>query len=123
MMGPIRLISFAATLGIAALLVLFVWSFMEMSLWAGLLATVDTRWGVATMVDLYLGFFVMTGWIAHRERSIPRTLAWFVGLCLLGNIITLVYLFMASLRAKSVDDLFRPVHSRAELTPPTTPAA
>ena len=105
----IRLISFAAALGTAALLVLIVMSSMEMSLAAGLLATVDTGWGVTTMADLYLGLFVMTGWIAHRERSFPRTLAWFVGLCLLGNLTTLVYLFIASLRAKSVDDLFRRV--------------
>ncbi len=105
----IRLISFAAALGIAALLVLIVMSSMEMSLAAGLLATVDTGWGVTTMADLYLGLFVMTGWIAHRERSFPRTLAWFVGLCLLGNLTTLVYLFIASLRAKSVEDLFRRV--------------
>ena len=104
-----RLISFAAALGIAALLVLIVMSSMEMSLAAGLLATVDTGWGVTTMADLYLGLFVMTGWIAHRERSFPRTLAWFVGLCLLGNLTTLVYLFIASLRAKSVEDLFRRV--------------
>ena len=104
-----RLISFAAALGIAALLVLIVMSSMEMTLGSGLLATEDTGWGVTTMVDLYFGLFVMTGWIAHRERSIPRTLAWFVGLCLLGNLTTLVYLFIASLRAKSVDDLFRRV--------------
>ena len=104
-----RLISFAAALGIAALLVLIVMSSMEMSLAAGMLASVDTGWGVTTMVDLYLGLFVMTGWIAHRERSVPRTLAWFVGLCLLGNLTTLVYLFIASLRAKSVEDLFRRV--------------
>ncbi len=52
----IRFISFAAALGIAALLVFIVLSSMNMSLGARLLATVDTGWGVTTMVDLYLGF-------------------------------------------------------------------
>jgi len=99
----------AAALGIAALLVLIAYSAVQMPLMAGLRATVDTRWGVTTMVDLYLGLFAVAGWIAHRERSIPRTLAWFVGLCLLGNLVTLVYLLIASLRARSVEDLFRPV--------------
>jgi hypothetical protein len=108
-MRTTRLISLAAALGIAALLVLIALSSLQMSLMAGLRATVDTRWGVTTMVDLYLGLLVVAGWIGYRERSIPRTLAWLVGLCLLGNLITLVYLLIASLRARSVEDLFRPV--------------
>lgn len=108
-MRTTRWISLAAALGIAALMVLIAVSATEMSLMAGLRATVDTRWGVTTMVDLYLGLFVVAGWIAHRERSLPRTLAWLVGLCLLGNLVALVYLFIASLRANSVEDLFRPV--------------
>ncbi len=108
-MRTTRWISLAAALGIAALLTLIAFSAMQMSLMAGLRATVDTRWGVTTMVDLYLGLFAIAGWIAHRERSLPRTIAWLVGLCLLGNLATLVYLFIASLRARSVDDLFRPV--------------
>lgn len=102
-------ISLAAALGIAALLTLIAFSSVQMPLMAGLRAIVDTRWGVTTMVDLYLGLAVVAGWIAHRERNMPRTLAWLVGLCLLGNLVTLVYLLIASLRARSVEDLFRPV--------------
>lgn len=108
-MRTVRWISLVAALGIVALLGLIVFSSLEMSLIAGLRATVDTRWGVTTMVDLYLGLLAVAGWIAHRERSLPRTLAWLFGLCLLGNLVTLVYLFIASLRARSVEDLFRPV--------------
>lgn len=106
-MRPIRLISLAAALGICALLALILFSSLQMPLVAGLRATVDTRWGITTMVDLYLGMMVIAGWIAYRERSIARTLAWCVGLCMLGNLAALAYLFIASLRAGSVDDLFR----------------
>jgi hypothetical protein len=108
-MRPIRLISLAAALGIGALLALILFSSLQMPLAAGLRATVDTGWGVTTMVDLYLGLAVFAGWIAYRERSIPRAVAWGIGLCLLGNLTTLVYLFIATLRSPSVDDLFRPV--------------
>lgn len=107
-MHTTRWISLAAALGIAALLLLIAFSAVQMPLIAGLKATVDTRWGVTTMVDLYLGLFVVAGWIAHRERSLPRTLVWLVGLCLLGNLVTLVYLLIVSLRARSVEDFFRP---------------
>ena len=108
-MIPVRLISVGAAVGIAALLTLIALSAAELPLDAGLKATVDTRWGVTTMVDLYFGLFAAAGWIAYRERSLPRTLGWLVGLCLLGNLIMLVYLLVASWRAMSVADLFRPV--------------
>lgn len=104
-----RRLTLAAALGIFALLVLITLSSAQMSLMAGLRATVDTLWGVTTLVDLYLGLIAVAGWIAFRERNVPRTLAWFIGLCLLGNLVTLVYLLIASLRARSIEDLFRPV--------------
>ncbi|MDX2132694.1 MAG: DUF1475 family protein [Planctomycetota bacterium] len=107
-MTAIHAVRIFSALGIAMLLVLIVISSLEMSLWNGLKATVDTHWGLTTMVDLYLGLFVAAGWIAHRERSVARTLGWLVGLCLLGNLTLLVYLLRASLRARTIDDLFRP---------------
>jgi hypothetical protein len=57
--SPVRAQNAAAP-GIAALLVFIVLSSMNMSLGARLLATVDTGWGVTTMVDLYLSLFAMT---------------------------------------------------------------
>ena len=121
-MRTTHVISLAAAAGIAALLALIVYSSLEMPLMAGLRATVDTRWGVTTMVDLYLGMIVFAAWIGHRERSLPRTLAWVVGLCLLGNLVTLVYLLMASLRASSVEDLLRPVPRASDSPPASTEA-
>ncbi len=108
-MQGVKLVSVVAAVGIAVLLVLIVSSSFEMSLGRGLAATVDTRWGVTTMVDLYFGLLLIAGWIAHRERSVPRTLAWLVGLCLLGNLPALVYLLLASWRARSIGELFQPV--------------
>lgn len=108
-MNVLWMIRAACLLGLVVLSVLITASSMEMSLLAGLRATVDSRWGVTTMVDLYLGLFAVAGWIAHRERSVPRSLLWLVGLCLLGNFTTLVYLLLASWRAQTVEDLWRPV--------------
>ncbi len=100
-----------AAAGTAALLVMIVLSSLEMSLGKGLAATVDTRWGITTLVDLYLGLFAVAGWIAYRERHIGRTALWFVALCLLGNLTTLVYLMFAAKRAKTYSDLFQPVQA------------
>ena len=108
-MPKVRWISVAAAAAIVTLAILIVTSSVEMPLAAGLRAVVGTRWGITTMVDLYFGLFAVAGWIAYRERSVPRALGWFVALCLLGNLITVVYLFIASRRARTFADLFRPV--------------
>lgn len=108
MKRPTLPITIAAALGIVALVVMIVMSSLEMSLLKGLRETVDTRWGVTTMVDLYLGLFAVAGWIAYRERSVPRSIAWFVALCLLGNLATLAYILIVSLRAGSLEEFFRP---------------
>lgn len=104
-----KLVAALCIAGIAALVAMIVASSLEMSLWQGLKATVDTRWGITTMVDLYAGLAVVAGWIAWRERSVARTALWIVALGLLGNLATLVYLLIACLRSRSASDLFRPV--------------
>lgn len=97
--------------GAGALMVLLVGlivrSSLEMSLAAGLRATVDTWWGVTTMVDLYAGLIVVAVWIAHRERSALRAVPWIIGLLLLGNLTTLVYVVLAAVRSRTMDELIR----------------
>lgn len=100
-----RMLTAAAGLGIAALVALIVASSLEMSLAAGLRETVDTLWGVTTLVDLYAGLFLFAAWIAVRERRLGASAAWLVALCCLGNLATLVYVLIASLRARSLEEL------------------
>jgi len=35
-------------------------------------------WGIVSMVDLYVGFGLFSGWIIYRERSAARSLVWVV---------------------------------------------
>jgi hypothetical protein len=41
-------------------------------------------WGIVSMVDLYVGFILFSGWIVYRERSPVRSLAWVVLMMVLG---------------------------------------
>ncbi|MFG0259373.1 MAG: DUF1475 family protein [Phycisphaerales bacterium JB041] len=100
-----RILTVTCGSGIAALVTLIVVSSLEMSLAAGLLETVDTLWGVTTLVDLYAGLLLIGVWIAVRERRVVPTTAWLIGLCCLGNLAALVYVFIASLRARSLEQL------------------
>ena len=33
-------------------------------------------WGIVSLVDLYVGFVLFSGWIVYRERSLARSIVW-----------------------------------------------
>lgn len=92
----------AARLFAAALLagaVALAWSIL-VALRAESLVTAGPRlaadpWGWVTIVDVYLGFLVFAGYLVARERSLGRTLPWLVGLAVLGNLVSALYLAVA----------------------------
>ncbi len=97
-------LALAATfaLSILALLVLFVFSSLEMSLGAGLRAVASTLWGVTTLVDLYIGLIFIAVWIWFVERGRWPALVWTVALVFTGNFATAVYILQRALRKKTV---------------------
>ncbi len=103
---PLRTAAALMTLGALALLVLIVFSSMEMGLGAGLRATVDTLWGVTTLVDLYVGLVFAAIWIVWREHGRAVSFAWIPALFLLGNLALAAYVIMASLRSQNLHQLF-----------------
>lgn len=53
-------------------------------------------WGRMSLIDLYIGAALIGGWIAHREQSWPRTLAWWVALVVLGHLASAIYVVVAA---------------------------
>jgi hypothetical protein len=41
-------------------------------------------WGIVSLVDLYVGFVLFSGWIVYRERSFIRSLVWVIAMMILG---------------------------------------
>jgi ABC-type polysaccharide/polyol phosphate export permease len=41
-------------------------------------------WGIVSLVDLYVGFVLFSGWIIYRERSAARSAIWVVLMMVLG---------------------------------------
>lgn len=62
-------------------------------------------WGKVTLIDLYVGLVFFGAWVAFRERSTIRTIAWWVSLVLLGNLAAAVYLVVASFGSTSPREL------------------
>jgi hypothetical protein len=41
-------------------------------------------WGIVSLVDLYVGFVLFSGWIVYRERSVARSIIWVILMMILG---------------------------------------
>lgn len=97
----------AGIAGLASLVMigLIVASSLQMNIGAGLRATVDTLWGVTTLVDLYVGLLLAGVWIVWRERGGAAAWAWVAALALLGNLGLAVYVLIAALRARDARSL------------------
>lgn len=52
-------------------------------------------WGIVSLVDLYTGFTLFSGWIIFREKSLPVTLLWILAVMTLGAFAISLYIFLA----------------------------
>ena len=57
-------------------------------------------WGIVSMVDLYVGFILFSGWIVYRERSPIRSLVWVVLMMVLGFWAGSLYALVALLQSE-----------------------
>jgi len=96
----------ASAVAIVVFLVMFVVASLEMSLGAGLADVASTWWGIVTLADLGAGLVVVAIWICCLERSAPRAIPWVVGLFLLGNFTTLIYLLYRARQSSSLRAMF-----------------
>jgi hypothetical protein len=52
-------------------------------------------WGIVSLVDLYVGFTLFSGWIVYREKSAVRSIVWVVLMMTLGFWAGSLYTFIA----------------------------
>ena len=52
-------------------------------------------WGVLSLVDLYAGFLLFSGWVVYREASLGRALIWVLLIMVLGFFTASLYALMA----------------------------
>jgi hypothetical protein len=65
-------------------------------------ALLSMPWGVLSLVDLYAGFLLFSGWVVYREASIGRALIWVILIMVLGFFTASLYVLLA-LRASGGD--------------------
>jgi hypothetical protein len=52
-------------------------------------------WGIVSLVDVYVGFILFSGWIVYREKSLIRSIVWVLLVMVLGNFTASVYTLIA----------------------------
>ena len=52
-------------------------------------------WGIVSLVDLYVGFILFSGWIIYRERALLPSIIWVVLMMVLGFWTGALYTFIA----------------------------
>ena len=52
-------------------------------------------WGIVSIVDLYVGFMLFSGWIIYREGSLIRSIVWVFFMMVLGFFTGALYTFIA----------------------------
>jgi hypothetical protein len=48
-------------------------------------------WGKVSLIDVYIGFFLFSGWVLFREQKTSTAVIWIVSIMILGNFITCLY--------------------------------
>lgn len=57
-------------------------------------------WGIVSLVDLYTGFMLFSGWIIYREKSLISAIVWTVAMLTLGFWTGSLYSLIALHRSK-----------------------
>lgn len=79
-----------AVLG-AAFAALILWASLVADFWASFDAIAADPWGIVTLADLYLGFFLIAIVIACFEGGGIRAVLWIAPLPFLGNVWAVVW--------------------------------
>jgi hypothetical protein len=52
-------------------------------------------WGKVSLIDVYIGFFLFSGWVLFREQNKTIAVIWVVIFMILGNFATCLYTTIA----------------------------
>jgi len=104
-----RAIRTVSALGVAAMTIALIYGFTSGDFSGEGGQILDLIWGRVTLIDLYVGVAIIAAFVFWRERSLPVSIAWLAMFVVLGHWATALYVLIASMRARSVEELLTPV--------------
>ena len=97
-MGTARIYGAAkaiAVLGVLAMASVLIYGFTVGDFGAEGQVLLSMPWGIVSLVDVYIGFFLFSGWIVYREKSFVRSVMWIALVMILGNFTASLYVLIA----------------------------
>ena len=82
-------------LGVVAMAAILTYGFVVGDLRGEGRVLLSMPWGIVSLVDVYTGFILFSGWIVYREKSIVRSTIWIVLVMILGNLTASLYALIA----------------------------
>jgi hypothetical protein len=85
-----------------------VWASIESNVLTGFREVLSSRWGMATLVDIYISLTFIGIWIGVIEKSVTKGIIWTLSLYFWGNIATLIYIILRVLKSSKPTEIFLP---------------
>jgi cytochrome bd-type quinol oxidase subunit 2 len=90
-----RLAKVVALMGLLAMGGILLYAFTNGNLGKEGKELTSMAWGIVSLVDLYVGFVLFSGWIVYREKSLVRSVVWVVLMMVLGFFTASLYTLIA----------------------------
>jgi hypothetical protein len=91
----VKIAKVIALLGLLAMTAVLIYGFTVGSFAEEGKQLLSMPWGIVSLVDLYVGFVLFSGWIVYREKSVVRSVVWVVLMMVLGFWTASLYTFIA----------------------------
>jgi hypothetical protein len=82
-------------LGLLAMTAVLIYGFTVGNFGEDGAALLSNPWGIVSIVDLYVGFILFSGWIIYREKSAFRSIIWVILMMVLGFFTGSLYTLIA----------------------------
>ena len=86
-----RLIKLLAITGTCIMFLTLIYGFVRGDILKEGSILVSLAWGRVSLIDVYVGFFLFSGWILYREEKWLVAVLWILLIMVLGNFITCLY--------------------------------
>jgi len=90
-----RVVTALALIGFIIMLISIITAFIVGDFSAEGSIILSLAWGKVSLIDVYIGFLIFSGWIIYRERSVGRSLIWVIFMMIFGNMTACLYILIA----------------------------
>lgn len=90
-----KLAKIVSLLGLFAMTAVLIYAFTFGDFFEEGKELLSSPWGIVSLVDLYVGFTLFSGWIIYREDSLLRSIVWVFFMMVLGFFTGALYTYIA----------------------------